>query len=160
MPAADAEWIEPYGALRVPTPAPPVEVLLHIALRCRADLVAQRLSVDRAQALERMEYSRRIRDTYILYQPWDYVIGQTNQGERSANTWGIALFAPLPLFDRNQGNIQRARIEISKMQSAFAEVERRVADDVCAAFGEFHTTLQDQQETRRSGPARRPPRAG
>ena len=136
----------PYGALRVPTPAPPIEVLLHIALNCRADLVAQRLSVDRAHALERMEYSRRIRDTHILYQPWDYVVGQTNQGERSANTWGIALFAPLPLFDRNQGNIQRARLEISKMQSAFAEVERRVADDVRAALGEFHTTLQDQHE--------------
>jgi cobalt-zinc-cadmium efflux system outer membrane protein len=146
IPAAEADGIELYGALRVPTPAPPIEVLLHIALNCRADLVAQRLSVDRAHALERMEYSRRIRDTHILYQPWDYVVGQTNQGERSANTWGIALFAPLPLFDRNQGNIQRARLEISKMQSAFAEVERRVADDVRAAFGEFDTTLKDQQE--------------
>lgn len=146
IPAQDADQIEPYAPLRDSSGAPPIEVLMHIAQSCRADLVAQRLSVDRAVALEKMEYSRRLRDTYILYEPWDYQTGQTNQGERGVNTWAIALFAPLPVFDRNQGNIQRARLEISKMQSAVADVERQVADEVHEAWNDFQTSLADQQE--------------
>ena len=108
IPAEEAQGIQPYGFLRTPgvTPLPRPMPSAQIALRCRPDLVAQRLSVRRAEELVNMERSRVIRDTYILYEPWNYEVGQTNQGERSVNTWGISLFAPLPVFDRNQGNIQ------------------------------------------------------
>jgi cobalt-zinc-cadmium efflux system outer membrane protein len=150
IPAEEARGIEVFGFLRTPgvTPPPP-EVLHEIARTCRPDLVAQRLSVRRAEQLVSMERSRVIRDTYILYEPWNYEVGQTNQGERAVNTWGISLFAPLPVFDRNQGNIQRARLEVSKMRSQVSVLEREVADEVDRVLGELETTGRNQDRIER-----------
>jgi cobalt-zinc-cadmium efflux system outer membrane protein len=96
-----------------------------------------------------MERSRVINSTYILYEPWNDEVGQTNHGERSVNTWGVSFFAPMPLFDRNQGNIQRARLEASKMRSQVAVLEREVIDEVDAALGEFETTRRNQDRIER-----------
>jgi cobalt-zinc-cadmium efflux system outer membrane protein len=146
IPAEEAQGIQPYGFLRTPgVTAPAADVLHQIALSCRPDLVAQRLSVRRAEALVNMERSRVIRDTYVLYQPWNYEVGQTNQGERSVSTWGISLFAPLPVFDRNQGNIQRARLEASKMRTQVGALEREVADEVDRILGEYESTRKNQE---------------
>lgn len=48
-------------------------------------------------------------------------------------------------FDRNQGNIQRARLEVSKMQVSVTHLQREVEDEVRASAGEFDRSLQDQR---------------
>ncbi len=151
VPSEDAPRIEPFGFLRVvDVEPPPVDVLRQTAHACRPDLDAQRISIRRAQALVGMEQSRRIRDTYVLYETWNSEVGQTNQGERSVGTWGMSVFAPLPLFDRNQGNIQRARLEVSKMHAQLRALEQEVDDELDRALGEFQAARRTRQriETR------------
>ena len=51
-------------------------------------------------------------------------------GKKSAHSWGIGVGAPVPLFNRNQGNIRRAQLNVTQTQVEHAAIEDRVELDV------------------------------
>ena len=111
-------------------------------------------------ALERMEYSRRIRDTYILYQPWDYVIGQTNQGDAQCQHLGdrpVRPAAPVrPQPGEHPARSPRDLQDAVRLRRGGTPGRRRRARGV---RGVPHHAAGSAR-ARRSGPARRPPGAG
>ena len=107
IPAPQAERIELRGSLKVEAPTPPLGgELVSLALSCRPDLQAYRLGVRRSQADVKLALANRFADVYVLYQPYTF---QDNSpfGARSATSWAAGVTVPLPLYNRNQGNIPR-----------------------------------------------------
>jgi cobalt-zinc-cadmium efflux system outer membrane protein len=113
--------------------------LIRTSLDYRPDLIAYRLGVERARTEYLLARKERLSDFYLLAQPYTL---QDNRpfGLKSPMSWAVGLTAPLPIYNRNQGNIERARLNITQTGIELADLERKVADEVADAFHEFETS--------------------
>jgi cobalt-zinc-cadmium efflux system outer membrane protein len=130
--------LEPSGSLRDAAPPPPAsDELESIALRCRPDLHAARLGVNRAGAELSLQRANRFDDVYLFYDPITF---QDNSpfGTPSAASWAVGLTFALPIFNRNQGNIARAESNVSQTKLELSALERRALAEVRLADREFH----------------------
>jgi cobalt-zinc-cadmium efflux system outer membrane protein len=140
MPPEAAEAIKLRGSLRDAAPPPPgIEELTQIALSSRPDLIAYRLGVGFAHADLRLQEANRFADAYLLYQPYTF---QSNAPLhlKSATSWALGITMPVPLYNRNQGNIQRAKLNISQTQIQLASLERQASIEVRQAQREYEMT--------------------
>ena len=130
IPDAAAEQLEVYGTIREsPVDVPPVDDLVGLALQLRPDLAAFRLGIGRAQAEVQLARREAIPDFFLLYTPYGQRINSP-LGAQNATSWGIGGFTSIPLLNRNQGNIARARQTVAQTRIETAGVERRIATEV------------------------------
>ncbi|WP_422929320.1 TolC family protein [Singulisphaera sp. PoT] len=130
------------GRLRLPAPPlPPLEELIRDAKAYRPDLNAARLGIRRADSEIRLARANRLDDVYLFYDPFSYQDNHPFQS-LSGKSWGVGLTVPLPVFNRNQGNIAKARSNHSQSQVECAALERRVAAEVRQAYREFAAAKQ------------------
>ncbi|MFO0889291.1 MAG: TolC family protein [Isosphaeraceae bacterium] len=122
-------------------PPPPADEMVRIALACRPDVVAFRLGLQVAGSGLRLAQANRFQDAYLLYQPFTY---QDNSpfAKQSATSWSVGVTLPLPVYNRNQGNIERARLNVTQSQIQLASIERRVVTEVEQAAREYEVTGQ------------------
>ncbi|MDR3638595.1 MAG: TolC family protein [Isosphaeraceae bacterium] len=140
MPAAEAEALRLRGSVRDTfPPPPPLEGLTRLALDARPDVVAYRLGIQRAEAEVKLARANRLSDVYVLYQPYTY---QNNApfNRLSATSWALGVTVPLPVYNRNQGNIQRAVVNVGQSHVELAEREQQVANEVRHAEREYALT--------------------
>jgi cobalt-zinc-cadmium efflux system outer membrane protein len=103
----------------------------------RPDLVALHQEEARTQADLRLQ---------VAQGKVDYTLGAEYRREQGVNGRGnlLGLFVsvPLPLFNRNQGEIARAEAEHQKAGRSLAAVETDVASEVASAYEEFESARQ------------------
>ncbi len=130
MTPAESNRLQIRGTLHDNAPPPAsVDALLRLALCSRPDLVSFRLGLGRAEADVNLALANRFPDLFVLYQPYTF---QNNAptGRKSAHSWGVGLAVPLPVFNRNQGNIQRARLNVAQSQAELSAMEDQVVFEV------------------------------
>lgn len=112
------------------------ESLTRTALDFRPDMMLQRFGLDRAHADVRLSLAERYSDVYLLWQPYTF---QNNNylGLKSAYSWTLGATIPMPIYNRNQGNIARARLNVDQTKIEVSGQEKQVAFDVYAAIVEF-----------------------
>jgi cobalt-zinc-cadmium efflux system outer membrane protein len=140
MPLPEVEALQIRGTIDDKAPPPPTgDELIAIALATRPDLVAHRLGIGLAEADVRLARAERFQDVYLLYQPYTF---QNNApfNTKSGTSWAVGVTVPMPIYNRNQGNIQRARVNVSQSQTQVAALEMRVAAEVRQAEREYHIT--------------------
>jgi cobalt-zinc-cadmium efflux system outer membrane protein len=138
LPPDDVARLEPQGSLRAAVPEPPgLAELESLALRCRPDLRAARLGVDRAGAEVALQRANRIDDVFLFYDP---ITIQDNSAynRQSASSWAVGLTFALPIFNRNQGNIARAESNVGQSRLEMTSLERRALAEVRLAEREYH----------------------
>ncbi|WP_435009454.1 TolC family protein [Tundrisphaera lichenicola] len=136
----EAEGLEIRASLRdLAPPPPPGDQLELMALQCRPDLNAFRMGVGYAQAGLRLQQANRFADAYVLYQPYTF---QNNSplGLKSATSYALGVTVPLPIYNRNQGNIARAKVSIDQTRVQLDSLERKVRIEVRQAEQEYTTT--------------------
>jgi outer membrane protein, heavy metal efflux system len=138
----DAERLELLGTIG--DLAPPLNEgpeLLQLALSSRPDVMAYRLGIMSAQANVALQRASRFQDAYLLYQPYTY---QNNApfGKQSGTSWAVGVTVPLPIYNRNQGNIERAKINVYQTEVQLAYQEKRVESEVRQAVKEYQVTGQ------------------
>ena len=140
IPPLEGANLELKGSLRnaAPTP-PPIEELVRIALNERPDIVAFRLGIDRAKAEVDLAEANRMSDVYLLYQPYTFE-DNSPFGTKSSHSWALGVTVPLPLYNRNQGNIQRARVNVTQTKVQLADIERRAVAEVEQASRQYAVT--------------------
>ena len=142
MPPAEIPSLQPRGGLRDQAPpAPPLDELTALALAIRPDLVAARRGTCRAESEVTLAKANRFDDVFLFYDPFSY---QDNRISRqpSGRSWAIGLTVPLPLFNRNQGNIARARSNVDQTNVELIALERRVTSEVRLAEREYRNSKQ------------------
>jgi cobalt-zinc-cadmium efflux system outer membrane protein len=140
IPTDQAEVMEVRGTIRDPyPPPPPSDELIRMALGIRPDLIAFRLGIALAEANVKLARANRLADLYLLYQPYTF---QNNApfNARSAHSWALGMTVPLPIYNRNQGNIERAKITVTQVQLDLADRERQAAIEVRKAAREYEVT--------------------
>jgi outer membrane protein, heavy metal efflux system len=127
------------------TGLPPAEQLAQTAFQSRPDVVAFRLGIKRAEGDVKLAKANRFNDVYVLVQPYTF---QDNSpyGLKSAYSWALGATVPLPIYNRNQGAIERARLNVTQTQIQLADLERQVFIDVDKAVNEYAVTRRQVDE--------------
>lgn len=137
MPPAAADHLELRGSLEDLAPPPPSEEeLVRFALQVRPDVVSYRLGVSAAEAAYELARANRFADAYLLYQPFTFQ-NDAPYGTKSATSWAVGITVPLPIYNRNQGNIQRAMINITQSQVQLKDRELVAQNEVHQALAEY-----------------------
>jgi cobalt-zinc-cadmium efflux system outer membrane protein len=120
---------------------PPLDELTRMALEFRPDVISFRLGVSRAEADVRLARANALSDVYVLWQPYTF---QDNSpyGLRSQYSWALGVTVPMPIYNRNQGGIERARINVGQSQMQLADQERQLRIDVEQALREYEISKQ------------------
>ncbi len=145
----EAESLEVRGTILDRFPLPPkLDELYNIALTMRPDVASFRLGIRRAEADVKLAHANRFSDVYVLYQPYTF---QNNQpfGAKSPTSWALGVTVPLPIYNRNQGAIQRAKLNVTQTQIQLATLERQTKTDVAQAYREYTTTREMVQKMER-----------
>jgi cobalt-zinc-cadmium efflux system outer membrane protein len=124
------------------------EALVDMALAARPDLAASRLGVSRANADAYLARRERFSDVYLLYQPYTFQ-NNTPLGLKSSYSYAFGVTVALPLYNRNQGNIQRSDLNAQQSQVEATHQERQVVYDVDEAIREFQQSLDSVLEYKR-----------
>jgi cobalt-zinc-cadmium efflux system outer membrane protein len=142
IPADRAEQLEVRGSIKVPElPLPSEDELVQMALSMRPDVVAYRLGIKSAEANVRLQMANRFSDVYVLYQPYT-LQDNTPYGLKSPVSWALGVTVPLPVYNRNQGGIARAKMNVTQSQLELSNIERQTVTDVQQALYEFKVTAK------------------
>ena len=140
LPPAQAETIEVRGSIQDLGPKPPpTDELVRMAMALRPDVVSFRLGVKSAEANVRLQMANRFTDVYVLAQPYT-LQDNTPYGLKSPVSWALGVTVPLPVYNRNQGGIARAKMNVTQSQIELSSVERQLISDVQQALYEYEVT--------------------
>jgi len=107
------------------------------ALSARPDLLAARLEQARSQSELRLQ---------IAQGKVDYTVGMEYRRQQGVNGRGNSLgfffSAPLPVFNRNQGEIARVSAEQNQIRKNVESLQSQVAGEVATAYQEFEAARQ------------------
>jgi cobalt-zinc-cadmium efflux system outer membrane protein len=97
-----------------------------------------RTEIERRQALLRLEQSRRTPDLTVT-------VGMKRSAELGLNQAVFGLSVPLPLFDRNQGNVLEALRRTDKASDDLVSVQTETHQELAQAYQELSTARQEAQ---------------
>ena len=120
-----------------PAAAPVLSDLQASARATRPDLRASRSDQARTQADLRLQ---------VAQATVDYTVGAEFRRQQGiagrGNMLGFFVSVPLPVFNRNQGEIARAQAETRRSDLALTATEGDVSAEVASAFEEFQSSRQ------------------
>ena len=108
---------------------------LQVLLTEHPEITAARIDVNRAQAT----LHRACRERYPNI---DVMLSVRHHNITSDDVANIQVGFPLPLFDRNQGNIFRAQAELSAAESRVQQIELKLTDQLAATFRRYANSRQ------------------
>jgi cobalt-zinc-cadmium efflux system outer membrane protein len=113
-----------------------LSALMAEALRRRPDLEAARLTVEQRDASLRLALAQARVDPIGG-------LSYTRKGVAEiGSSYGANITLPLPLFDRNQGDIARSRAEKAVAEAQVAPTEEQVRTEVRTAYGQYLASRQ------------------
>jgi hypothetical protein len=113
----------------------------------RPDLQAQRLTVSFAEANIRAVLASRFDDLLLLVQPYTFHDGREGTGAANSLSWTVGVTVPLPIYNRQQGNLLKARQAAEQARTRLASLEWSVAAEVEAAVLEHNTSHEALDRT-------------
>jgi cobalt-zinc-cadmium efflux system outer membrane protein len=119
----------------------PLPLLLEIAMANRPDLAAGRLTVCLAEANLRAVLANRFDDVLVLYQPYTFKNGAPFDA-KSGLAWALGVTVPLPIYNRQQGNLRKARQIVEQAKIRLASLQHIVESDVRGAVLEHEAAHQ------------------
>ena len=135
-PGQDADVSDP---LKIPIPpaTPALDQIQARAIAVRPDIQAARLDQARSQAELRLQ---------LANGKVDYTAGaeyRRQQGVNgTGNSVGFFFSVPLPVFNRNQGEIARVTSEEVQLQKQIDALQSQVSGEVTGAYREYETARQ------------------
>ena len=139
---ANPEGLEVTGSLRQDRPAVALDQLRDTAIAHRPDLLALIRDQARSQADIRLQIAQGKSD-------FDFGTMYHNQyGYASGHTMGFFLSAPIPLWNRNQGEIERAKQEQEQLEARVRALQAEIGSEAQTAYEQYSTsrTLVDRIE--------------
>jgi cobalt-zinc-cadmium efflux system outer membrane protein len=137
----DGAAIRVSGDLRSDRSPLDLEAIKRLAAERRPDLVALRRDQARSTAEVRLQIAQGKID-YTLSGEFHHQEQATPANQNAGNLYGISLSMPLPIFNRNQGEIARARQEEQQGTARVRALEAQITTEVQSAF-ETYTAARD-----------------
>ena len=127
-----------------PEALPPLPVLADLNTRLAASpaILRARVEVDRRLALVQLERSQRIPDVTIS-------LGARRNEELNLNQAILGVSIPLPIFDRNQGNVLEALRRTDKARDELSVAQIRLSNELTLAYEGLNTARQETESLQR-----------
>lgn len=115
---------------------------LDVVLATHPEVRSARVGVDRAQAAIRRAEVEPIPNVTLT-------TGYVRQNQNKSDDWVLGLSAPIPVWNRNQGNIRAAKAELGMAVQEVGRVENELAERVATALRAYSAALKlaDQYRT-------------
>jgi cobalt-zinc-cadmium efflux system outer membrane protein len=127
-------------------PLPTFAELVRMALKSRPDLETLRVAVSLADSDIKAVMANRLEDVLLLYQPYTFHDGRPAELKNSL-AWALGVTVPLPIYNRQQGNLMKARLIADQARIRLASRERAVASEVQGAMLEHEASHQAYTRT-------------
>ncbi|MCE9531171.1 MAG: TolC family protein, partial [Planctomycetes bacterium] len=131
----DLPFTKVVGDLELPLPDYDLERLRTYVLGIHPELRSAQIGVDRAQlALKR-----------ATVEPIPNVTvgtGYVRQNQNKSNDWVIAASIPVPLWNRNQGNVFAAKAQVGEAVTEVGRVQNDIVGRLATAFGTYSAARQ------------------
>jgi cobalt-zinc-cadmium efflux system outer membrane protein len=134
----DATPIEVSGELRRDGAPPGADALQPLAFERRPDLKA----LERDQARSTADVRLQLAQGKIDYTVSAEFHRQVAPGSLVGNEFGLFVSAPLPLFNRNQGEAERARQEARQAAARVAALRSDITGDLRSAWDQYTATRE------------------
>jgi len=123
---------------------PPLPALAELddRLATSPSLRRARIEVERRKALTEVERSRRIPDMAVS-------IGTQRDAQLGFDQTILGVSIPIPVFDRNQGNLLGALHRTDKARDELSAAEVRLANELALAYERLNTARQEVETLRR-----------
>jgi cobalt-zinc-cadmium efflux system outer membrane protein len=118
--------------MRQDVQVPALQELRQLAVKLRPDLLALRRDILRAQAELKLQQAGARQDLTV---GTEYRRQQGINGK--SNSLGFFVEVPIPLFDRNEGEIERARQERSQTELRLQAQEQAVIAEIDTAYQQY-----------------------
>ncbi|WP_113661537.1 TolC family protein [Pedobacter nanyangensis] len=105
----------------------PYATLLDSAMNNRVDLKNSQMAITYAQQNLRLQKANAIPDVQLS-------LAYDLKGNYPEKYTGIGISMPIPLFNRNQGEIKKAKIAIEAQQATHQQLENALANEVFKAY--------------------------
>ena len=125
--------------MKVPMPAqaPALEQMQARAIAVRPDIEAARLDQARSQSELRLQ---------LAQGKVDYTVGAEYRRQQgingTGNSVGFFVSVPLPVFNKNQGEIARVQAEDTQLRKQIDALQSQVSGEVAGAYREYETARQ------------------
>jgi cobalt-zinc-cadmium efflux system outer membrane protein len=116
----------------------PLDNFRQLALDNRPDLRAAMQSIDEAKANYQLAVSNGSTDP--TFSGW-YSLNPSFNNPNDRDTVGLSVSIPLRIFDRNQGEKLRTKLDIDRNERLTAAAKAQVFNDVDSAYAEWNSTL-------------------
>jgi cobalt-zinc-cadmium efflux system outer membrane protein len=114
---------------------------LDTVLATHPEVRSARVGVERAQAAIRRAEVEPIPNLTLS-------TGYTYQGQNKSNDWLLGVSAPIPVWNRNQGNIRAAKAELGMAVQEVGRVENDLAERVATALRAYSAALKLAEQYR------------
>lgn len=123
---------------------PPLPALadLNSRLATSPKLLRARIEVDRRQALEEVERSRRIPNVTVS-------LGAMRNEQVGLDQAIVGVAIPIPMFDRNQGNLLEALRRTDKSRDELSVTEIRLSNELAQTHERLNTARQEVRSLQR-----------
>jgi cobalt-zinc-cadmium efflux system outer membrane protein len=75
--------------------------------------------------------------------------GYTRQGQNRSDDWGVGVIVPLPVWNRNQGNIREATARLGDAAQEVRRVEADLAERLAVAFRDYAPAVRRAERIRK-----------
>jgi len=132
------EQFDVTGAFEFNETLPTQEEVRTAALSARPDLEATLVAMKQAQTNYKLAIANGSTDP--TFSGW-YTWNASNNNPNANQTLGMSVSVPLRMFDRNQGEKQRTRIDIERTQQTSDTVRAQVFSDVDSAYTQVRSDV-------------------
>jgi len=122
------------------TPPAPLEELLNTALQTNPAYLLQQEQVLYQQ--QNLSYQKALRSPDITLGP-----NFDRNSNFAPNYVGLGISLPLPVFNKNQGNIKAAEYNISQQQAALKNLETTLRNNVAGAYNKWLLTTRQNSSS-------------
>ena len=116
----------------------PLEDFRRIALDARPDLQAALQTIQQSDTNHKLAMANGSSDP--TFSGW-YTYNASNNNPNATSALGASVNLPLRIFDRNQGEKQRTKIDIDKSQQASEATRAQVFADVDSAYAQVESSV-------------------
>ena len=131
------------GSLEMPLPDYDLEATRETVLAVHPEVRTARVGVERAQSALRRAQVEPVPNVTLS-------AGYVRQSQNRSDDWMVGVSLPVPLWDRNQGNIRAARAEVGSAVQDVPRVENEVAERVATAFRTYDASRRRAERYRAS----------
>ncbi len=118
------------GSLNAPLPKYDFVKVRELVLKIHPEIQAAKVGISRSElALKRAAVEK--------YPNVTVGVGYTRQNQNKSDDWSLHVGIPLPVFNRNQGNVWAAQAEVQKAFQGVQRAEYELLQRLAAAFGKF-----------------------